>query len=154
MFESGERVITDVTYSRSGDFDLVVPADAAIGEHVMRIRSNWQESSADPCDAFDYGETEDYKVIIAASDTVQTIDALDFEVINAGNNLLIRAEDVLAKDMNVDIYNGIGQKLYSYSNPVGQKLNLEIPIAGYAGGVYYVRVSNGKTKKVKQFLVY
>lgn len=154
MFESGERLITDVTYSRSGDFDLIVPADASIGEHVMRIRSNWQESSADPCDAFDYGETEDYKVIIATSDTVQTIDALDFEVINAGNNLLIRAEDVLAKDMNVDIYNGIGQKLYSYSNPVGQKLNLEIPIAGYAGGVYYVRASNGKTKKVKQFLVY
>lgn len=153
VFETDELVLENGVYSLSGEFSIQVLANAPLGEHLMRIRTHWLGASNDPCVEYDYGETEDYSVIIVAPDSVNEIDALDFELINSGNNLIIRAIDIFTKDLDISIFNGLGQQLYSFNNPQGVKLDLTVPVVNFAGGIYYVKIQDGKNKKVKQFVV-
>ena len=67
IFDESERLITDYNLANSGQVytvDFTVPDNVTPGEKRLRIRANWQNSSADPCANFSYGETEDYTVII------------------------------------------------------------------------------------------
>ena len=66
-FEESERLITDFILSTSGQIyttDFTIPDDVPTGIKRMRIRAKWQYSSADPCENFSYGETEDYTAVI------------------------------------------------------------------------------------------
>ena len=68
-FEEGERLLTDfhlLTAHIAYLTEIMIPADASGGSHVLRVRTNWNISSADPCATYDYGETEDYTVNITA----------------------------------------------------------------------------------------
>ncbi|MFP4469863.1 MAG: C25 family cysteine peptidase [Bacteroidales bacterium] len=68
-FEESERLITDFNMGSSGTVystDFTVPQGDFTGEKRLRIRANWQNSSADPCASFSYGETEDYTVSFGA----------------------------------------------------------------------------------------
>ena len=54
---------------------ISIPADAPVGEHVMRIKSNWNAAvPADSCELTQYGETEDYTVNIVESLSLIEID--------------------------------------------------------------------------------
>jgi hypothetical protein len=64
-FSDSERIITDFVLSLPAtDYSaaFTVPGDATPGIHRLRARTNWFESSANPCDEYIYGEVEDYKV--------------------------------------------------------------------------------------------
>ncbi len=68
-FEDSERLIDDFHMSNAGQVystDFTVPTSVMSGEKRLRIRANWQNSAADPCANFTYGETEDYTVVIDA----------------------------------------------------------------------------------------
>ncbi len=43
---------------------LNIPVSAQAGTHRLRVRTNWNSSSSDPCATYSYGEAEDYTVII------------------------------------------------------------------------------------------
>ncbi|MFW5706196.1 MAG: GEVED domain-containing protein, partial [Bacteroidota bacterium] len=69
-FEDEERLITDFNLANSGQVytkDFTIPEGVTPGEKRLRIRANWQNSSADPCASFSYGETEDYTVVIGGN---------------------------------------------------------------------------------------
>ena len=56
-------------YLGAGEFtetmDLVIPADATLGEHLMRAKTNWNNPVPDDaCEETTYGETEEYTAII------------------------------------------------------------------------------------------
>ncbi|MFU8842823.1 MAG: carboxypeptidase regulatory-like domain-containing protein [Bacteroidales bacterium] len=66
-FEEPERLLTDFLLAEAGviyDASFFIPADAQTGSHRLRIRTNWNQSSADPCAQYIYGEVEDYTVVI------------------------------------------------------------------------------------------
>ena len=47
---------------------FVIPDDATPGQHILRAKSNWAgDVPTDPCVETDYGETEDYSVVIVNS---------------------------------------------------------------------------------------
>ncbi|MCF8365332.1 MAG: T9SS type A sorting domain-containing protein [Bacteroidales bacterium] len=67
IFGDDERLVTDMNLASAGtnySTTIEIPGDALPGEKRLRIRANWQNSSADPCASFSYGETEDYTVNI------------------------------------------------------------------------------------------
>jgi PKD repeat protein len=67
-FEDNERLITDFNMGSAGTpytAEIEIPDGVSPGEKRMRIRANWQNSAADPCQDFSYGETEDYTVNIS-----------------------------------------------------------------------------------------
>jgi hypothetical protein len=66
-FEVSERLLTDFLLAEPGviyDASFFIPADAQTGSHRLRIRTNWNQSSANPCAQYTYGEVEDYTVVI------------------------------------------------------------------------------------------
>lgn len=67
IFSDDERLVTDYNLASAGTnytTTIQIPEDVLPGEKRLRIRANWQNSSADPCASFSYGETEDYTVNI------------------------------------------------------------------------------------------
>jgi hypothetical protein len=72
--------LEDGTYTETMDF-VVIPS-AALGEHLMRAKTNWIDPVTDnSCDENEYGETEDY--------TVQIGNIGVEDLIFQGNNLVI-----------------------------------------------------------------
>ena len=66
-FEEDEMLINDFNLASSGQIytvDITIPPTTNGGMKRMRVRANWQNSAADPCEDFSYGETEDYTVNI------------------------------------------------------------------------------------------
>lgn len=58
--------------------EWTVPFGLPLGEHRMRVRTNWLEPPADACADQEWGETEDYIVIIDEGTSIS--DAPEFEV--------------------------------------------------------------------------
>lgn len=50
------------------DVEVTIPANATPGQHAMRAMTNWNGPFTDPCGSYNYGEAEDYYVIIATPD--------------------------------------------------------------------------------------
>ncbi|NCA84912.1 MAG: T9SS type A sorting domain-containing protein [Clostridia bacterium] len=66
-FSVSERLLNDFVLSNALEIyreAILIPGDAPTGQHRLRIRSNWDESSSDPCAQYQYGEAEDYTVTI------------------------------------------------------------------------------------------
>ena len=91
-FSTDEIVIDNVVYaqgSAAGTYNVTIPLfideNAPIGQHIMRLKSNWQGAVSDnPCEPSQYGETEDYMVNIVES---LNITELDHSLINLYPNL-------------------------------------------------------------------
>jgi hypothetical protein len=69
-FDEDELLISDFPLQTAGEIyatDFTLPTSALDGETTLRIRGRWQGTSTDPCINFSYGETEDYTVIISAT---------------------------------------------------------------------------------------
>jgi len=78
VFEAFENLgqFTTTTAGESGVLNFTVPVSATIGETRLRIRGQFivegEPDPIDPCHAYLYGETEDYKVYIQFSTAVET----------------------------------------------------------------------------------
>merc|ERR1711991_960050 len=47
---------------------VTIPADATLGQHLMRVKTNWNAGVPDDaCEVTTYGETEDYMVNVVTS---------------------------------------------------------------------------------------
>lgn len=153
VFDSNELIITDQEYSQNGTFNVFIPNDAEIGEHLMRIRTNWWEPSSDPCAAFEYGETEDYTVVIITPFSVEELHKFEFEIFNESNSIRVVSSENLVRKTSLEIFNGNGQVLYRQQFVEGNQLNNLISVSNFATGIYYVKISDDEKSSVKQFVV-
>ena len=77
---SGSGTYTETT-------QIVLPADATLGEHTMRVKTNWNAGVPDDsCVETTYGETEDYMVNVVTS---LSIGDLEFN----GSNMIVYSSD-------------------------------------------------------------
>lgn len=153
VFESEELIIKDKEYSYSDTFSVVIPDHAEIGLHLMRVRTNWDESSSDPCMEFEFGETEDYSVLIVNPTYVEEVSDFEFEIFNKSNSVRIVSVGKLEKKSSLELFNGTGQILYSNQFEKGSQFDELIRVSYFASGLYYVKMSNEEKSSVKQFLV-
>ena len=73
------------TYTETAQ--IVLPADASLGEHSMRVKTNWNAGVPDDaCELTTYGETEDYMVNVVTSLSIG-----DLEL--NGSNLIVYSDD-------------------------------------------------------------
>tara|TARA_Y100001933_G_scaffold259731_1_gene310275 strand:+ start:21144 stop:24005 length:2862 start_codon:yes stop_codon:yes gene_type:complete len=153
VFESNELIIRNQEYSFSDTISVLIPGEASIGEHLMRVRTNWEESSSDPCAAYEYGETEDYKVVIIEQSSTEDIVQFEFEIFNESNAIRVVSSKNLVHKTSLEIFNGNGQVLYSEKFTAGNQLNNLISVSNFAVGIYYVKISDEEKSSVKQFVV-
>ncbi len=64
--DAGELVVADNAVSATINATVQIPSGASIGAARMRV-SMQKDFYADPCESFEFGEVEDYKVIIVSS---------------------------------------------------------------------------------------
>ncbi len=68
IFELSERVANEGPLNVDGayPFSFTVPANASLGTSRMRVRLGYLEEDQDACEAYGFGETEDYTVTLVA----------------------------------------------------------------------------------------
>ena len=153
VFETEELIIKDKEYSYSDTFSIVIPDNAEVGLHLMRVRTNWDEPSSDPCVEFEFGETEDYSVVIVNPTYIEEILNLEFEIFNQSNAIRVTSLNKLEKKSSLELFNGTGQILYTNQFDKGSLLDELISVSNFASGLYYVKIRNEEKSSVKQFLV-
>ncbi len=133
--------------------DLTIPAGAAIGEHRMRAKSNWQAPvSNDACATSTYGETEDYTANIGSLGVNDTrISESELIIISLPNN---RFEILLQSDYDgtvyTAIYNLLGQQLgFKLIPKVDNTYRLNLNMSHTASGVYLIKVGGQTTTSFK-----
>ncbi len=160
IFTTDEVVVDNVqiapgqgpgTYTET--MDLVVPTGAAVGEHRMRAKSNWNSPvPQDGCEETFFGETEDYTANIGSL-------GIDDMSIRNGE-LLITSTDNKHFDISlvsdyegmgyISVYNMLGQELGI--KPIGKvdgAYNLKLDMSFAASGVYLIKAGGQTTKTIK-----
>lgn len=150
IFESNEKLIENAPFGLSVEnIDLTIPSNANLGEHLLRIRTNYQANIDDPCVNVSYGETEDYTVnIIDFTSVKENNKDIKLKVMVREDNLLEIEVENLDEIVNLEIHNSIGQKIYS------EKFNAnntrKVDLSNYSTGYYLIRINNEKISKISK----
>ena len=164
VFEDDERVITsevipevDTAFS----YDFSIPADAQLGQHLLRIRGGDTSFSGDlndPCSVMAYGTTHDYSVNIVDSNLSTEnfiLNEAELVVVSSGNGQYVAIiETSLDEPLRITVHDVLGQKLIE--NKIendGDAYRYEFDMSYAAPGVYLLRVGNRDFGKVKRFIV-
>ncbi len=156
-FENSERVVNGSSSSSatlSGSF--TVPTTALSGNTRMRVQMKYNANST-PCEAFTYGEVEDYTVNIGATAGVNSISSNEGFGNEEGNYDFIVYPNPVKGMLNINvldnrvvtftIYNLIGQKIIS-----GDNNEAGIDVSKMPSGIYVVEVNDGQKTISKKFV--
>ena len=135
--------------SYSGTLPITIPLSAPIGEHLMRVKSNWQTGVPDDaCEETQYGETEDYTVNIVESLSIGEIEGSIINIFpNPSNgvfNINLNGEILLYEVANI-----LGQVVADGKFENGDNM---VDLSGNETGTYIIKLtatSNGKFKLFK-----
>lgn len=165
VFTNDETVVNNIEVANgqgSGVYtlttDLVIPAGAAIGQHLMRAKSNWNGPVPDDaCEETSFGETEDYSAMIGTVGIDENIfDENGLTILTLeNNNFDVSLKTVNYSDaMNLSVYNTLGQRmLFKKLENNGNGYNYKLDMSYVAQGVYLVRVGNKQDGRVKRIIV-
>lgn len=129
---------------------LTVPAGAAIGEHRMRVKSNWQAPVPNnACEETQYGETEDYTANIGdlgVNDSA--ISNADLVVTSLPNNQFdISLRTDYDGGVYMGVYNLLGQELdFNKKLPKdGNTYKVSLDMSNMSSGVYLLKIGGQTT---------
>ena len=149
-FSVGNVSITETT-------QVTIPDDAPLGQHIMRLKSNWNaEVPDDSCADTAWGETEDYMVNIVTSLGVEDIiqNESDFSVISLGDNIFdVNLTSSYQGKIDLTVYNVLGQRMVFHRFENTGSYNYNLDLSYVAKGVYLVRIGNASFGKVKKIIV-
>ena len=138
---------------------LNIPGDALLGEHLMRVKTNYNENvPADACESTMFGEAEDYMVIVDAVTGIglQSLEPNDLIVYNTGNNQYIMNFNAvyITETLVVTVHNIQGQMLIrNRVNNVNGKYEYDFDMSYAPKGIYLLRLGSDSFGKVKRFIV-
>lgn len=166
LYETDEIVVNDYviaegqnagTYTES--IPLIIGDKASLGEHLMRVKLNYNESvPIDPCAATTFGETEDYTVNITNTTGLAELHTMgnDLIITNTGNNLFhIRYQtDRIDETLIITVHNMQGHMIIRNRVPnVNGIYGFDFDMSHAAPGIYLLRLGSDSFGKVKRFVV-
>ncbi|MGB0948649.1 MAG: GEVED domain-containing protein, partial [Marinirhabdus sp.] len=140
------------TFTETTSFTIA--SDAALGNHLMRCKTNWDAPVPDdPCATTTYGETEDYTANIGTLGIADNA-ILDSDLIVTtlpNNKFEITLNTAYEGEAYAALYNMLGQQLkfkdlVKFSSSV---YKIELDMAAAAAGVYIIKVGGLDTKTTK-----
>ncbi|WP_347373035.1 GEVED domain-containing protein [Aequorivita sp. Q41] len=165
IFTTDEIVVDNIEIASgqgSGTFtittDLVIPAGAALGQHLMRAKSNWDGPVPnDACEETDFGETEDYTAQIGTLGVDDSIfDENGLTVLTLENNnfdISLKTKNY-SESMTLTVHNTLGQRLlFTKLENNGDGYSYKLNMSYVAKGVYLVRIGNKENGRVKRIIV-
>ena len=164
VFDDSEILISSEVIPASNtefSYDFTLPTDAALGQHLLRIRAGDTSHEGDldnPCSVMEFGTTHDYSVKIIDS----TLDLDDFLLNEADLEIAAQKDGVFnvfletefQNPLRITVHNLLGQKMIE--NQVqnnGQGYFYEFDMSYAANGVYLLRIGTLDVGIVKRFLV-
>ncbi len=158
-FEVSERLISGEAFTAANeivDFTLTIPVGATLGSHRMRVKAIDTSATGnilDPCADHDYGEVQDYTVVIVGILGVEdpAISEAEFTVLTSPNNqfdiTLTTAFDGVA---SIAIYNVLGQILaYNNLEKQGDSYVYHLDMSYADTGVYFIKMGDNSSKTYK-----
>ncbi len=147
-FEPSELVISGQT-NLGATLTFSIDANANLGEHLLRAKSSDVQSQAsDPCLDMQYGETEDYKVVIKSDVGLkEQSTSPQLQIISVENNvytLKLNSNEVM--NGQIFIHNSLGQLVYS--STVNSSNTITIDLSAYANGAYLLNIVNNNYNNV------
>ncbi|ARV15322.1 reprolysin-like metallopeptidase [Polaribacter sp. SA4-12] len=154
----------DVNTTNKGTLtsDITVPDDAVFGSTIMRVVIEYDDSSSygdGPCDSdhlSEYGETEDYTVIV---DTTASIDDVVFEGFNLFPNptkgeFTLNLKVINTDEVSVQLFDIRGRlidekKYYNTITNFSKRMSFEKASAG----LYLLRVINGNKQTTRKLII-
>ena len=138
---------------------LVIPYGVILGEHILRAKSNYNDSvPVNACEGSMYGETEDYVAELVQWVGTDEIPLQETELVVktfANNQFEISLNsDEVNETLIINLHNILGQKLVEnrVENVNGKYIyNLDMSYA--KPGAYIVRFGNTEYGKVKRIIV-
>ncbi|MBS7255317.1 M4 family metallopeptidase [Flavobacterium branchiicola] len=155
--DSGETVWTKATSKTTPvTGTITIPATAALGTTRVRVSMKYNGIPTS-CEAFSYGQVEDYSINITASGAIAS------EEINTG--LLETTEtssfalypNPVEDELNVSFLNSTGYT-FRITNTLGQQISSgqlsgsPINVSALNTGVYIIELNNGGKRVVKKFV--
>lgn len=118
--------------------DVTVPSDAALGQTRMRVIKNYNAVPTDPCGTYNFGQAEDYTLIVEPGVGISALGSLDLGVLPnpAHDRITLNNPNGAAKQ--VRIYDLVG-------NLVLQAAQVDaINISGLALGTYVLQAQDAQ----------
>jgi len=166
VFEDDEILVDDIEIA-PGQYDgvfteyiaLTIPETANLGEHMMRVKTNWNNSVPnDACQGTNYGETEDYKANIVLYTNINDIPLSKEEMLikTSGNNqfeISLRSTEV-TEDLKINVHNVLGQKLAeNWVKNINGRYIYDLDMSYAEKGAYIIRLGNSQYGKVSKIIV-
>jgi hypothetical protein len=166
VFEAEEIVVDDFVIAPgqgAGNYTetvpLAVPAGATLGEHMMRVKINYNDDvPEDACESTTFGEAEDYTVDISVASGIglNNLEPNDLIVTNTGNNqFTVNFEaKTLTEDLIITVHNIQGQTvLRNRVTNINGQYDFDFDMSYAQKGVYLVRLGSESFGKVKRIVV-
>jgi hypothetical protein len=164
VFESPDELVVDNyvigpgsgNISVTGQTSITIPSDAVLGQHIMRLKSNWNAGVPDDaCEDTAWGETEDYSVNIVTSLGIDDINQnSEFSVVSLGNNQFdVNLNSSYVGKIELTVYNVLGQRMVFHRFENTGTFNYDLDMSYVAKGVYLVKVGNSSFGKVQKIIV-
>lgn len=136
--------------THTGTAQFTIPAEATLGSHYIRFKSNWNAVVPDdPCEATTYGETEEYTVNIVESLGISDIDLLNLRIYPNpvdGNTVTILSS--VSGDKFVEVFDINGRKVISTTI-----FNDDLDVSNLVSGFYTTRVTIAGKTSVSKLIV-
>lgn len=132
------------------DIEAIIPADANLGTHSMRFKSNWNVVVPDDaCEVTEWSEVEDYFVTIVESLSTNDYQLEGLKIYpNPVDGDFVTIKSPIAGDKFVNLFDINGRKVLS-TTLVGDMLN----ISSLSAGFYMIEVKVGDSKKVSKLII-
>ena len=147
--DAGETVFTKATSTATtATGTITIPSTALLGSTRMRVSMKYNGTPTS-CEAFSYGQVEDYTVNITsvAKMNESSNNAISFNLYpNPVNGEVLNIAN-LEVDSNYKIYNLVGQELGK-----GKIVNESINVGSLSSGTYLIEVSNQNGATSKRFI--
>lgn len=166
IFEQDEIIVDDFVIADgqgSGNFtdtiSLVIPEGALLGEHIMRVKTNWNNSVPnDACESTNYGETEDYKVnvVLQTGNTMlpEMNSSLNIRSMGGEQFEVSFVTEKLDDQVVINLHNSLGINLIENKvRYAAGKYSYVIDMSYAAPGVYIVRMGTHKYGKVSKLVI-
>ena len=125
--------------------DLVVPANAALGPHIMRAKTNWNAPVPDDaCEETQYGETEDYMANIVESLGAENIQIENISIYPNPISNLLNVNVGTNSGLNYSIFNITGQIIFKGKFTSS---NNRVDFSNLSKGVYFLQVLDKQLNK-------
>ena len=166
VFEEEELVVNNQVIAEgqgAGDYtetlSLVIPDGAMLGEHIMRAKTNWNDSvAADACLGSFFGETEDYIANVVMHLGTNEIPLAGAEMIvktfpNNQFEISLESENV-DEMLIINLHDINGRKLVENKvRKVNGKYIYNLDMSYAKPGAYIIRLGNYQYGKVKRIIV-